>query len=263
MSFHPKNVGKLKLYVRKTSEDTLAFFSREITHKLKEFRDVEKRDVLFLTSGGSALSVLDLIDESVIGPYLTIGIFDERYDPTNRTSNYAQLMKTRFYQRAVQRGCRLIDTTTGADQTKEQLADYYEHELHDWKTHHPKGVIIATMGVAADGHTAGIIPYPEDPKFFHKHFEGDRWIVSYDASGKNRIPYRVTTTFTFLHRVDTVFVYMVGKEKGKMFRKLLEGDDLAELPGRIIKTLAHGGVYVDEALMSASGISDHKKPHSS
>jgi 6-phosphogluconolactonase/glucosamine-6-phosphate isomerase/deaminase len=248
-----KSVGNLKLYIRKDKEDAADFFAKDISRKLKEFRDVERRDVLFLTSGGSAFGALDRIDESVIAPYLTIGIFDERFDPTNKTSNYAQLRKTAFYQRAVQHGCRLIDTSTQRGQTQEELADYYENELRSWRARHPRGAIMATMGIALDGHTAGIMPFPDEPERFHDLFERERWIIAYDASGKNAFPYRVTTTFTFLRHVDIVGIYLVGEEKGTMFRQLMEGNDLAEIPGRIVKSLPRGALYTDSSLIRAAG----------
>lgn len=254
MTHIPKQIGHLHLYVRKDKEAILDFFARDISRKLKEFRDTERRDVLFLSSGGSALAVLDRIDESVIGPYLTIGIFDERYDPTNKTSNYAALRKTRFFTRAVTHGCRLIDTRTGPGQTPEDLADSYEQELRAWRALHPRGAIMATMGIALGGLTAGIVPFPENPDAFHALFESDRWITSYDATGRDPFPKRITTTFTFLRYVDMVGVFLVGEEKGEMFRELLAGEDRAAMPGRIILSLPRGAIYTDESLLHAAGM---------
>ena len=248
-----KSIGNLKVYVRNNEEESAVFFAKDISRKLKEYRDTERRDVLFLSSGGSALSVLDRIDEDAIGPYLTIGIFDERFDPTNKTSNYAQLRKTRFYQRAVQKGCRLIDTSTKKGQNMSELALAYESELRAWKVRHPRGAIMATIGVAKNGHTAGIMPFPEDKLRFHELFEGERWIIAYDALDKDPFRYRVTTTFTFLRNVDLVGIYIVGEEKGEIFRALIEGEETHELPGRIIKSLPRGAVYLDRSLLEASG----------
>jgi 6-phosphogluconolactonase/glucosamine-6-phosphate isomerase/deaminase len=245
-----KQLGNLKVYAKKTPEESLVFFAADISRKLKEFRDVERRNVLFLSSGGSALRVLDRISDDAIGPFLTIGIFDERYDPTNKTSNYAQLRKTGFYKRAVSRGCRLIDTSTQKQQSHDALADYYESEIRGWRAKHPRGAIMATMGVATDGHTAGIMPFPEDPLRFKELFEGERWIVAYDAKDKNPFRLRATATLTFLRYVDLFGIYVVGKEKGEMFRRLIDGDDLAELPGRIIKSLPRGAIYTDAALLA-------------
>lgn len=261
-SEYVKMVGNLKLYIRKDKEDAANFFAKDISRKLKEFRDIEHRDVLFLSSGGSALGVLDRIESGVIGPYLTIGIFDERYDPSNKTSNYAQLRKTAFYRRAVQSGCRLIDTMTQKGQTPGDLADYYENELRNWRLRHPRGAIMATMGIALNGHTAGIMPFPEDPARFHDLFERDRWIVAYDAGEKDPFHLRVTTTFTFLRYVDLIGIYLVGAPKGFMFRRLMDGNDYIEIPGRIIKTLPRGAVYTDAALVAAAGYAVPSKPRS-
>jgi len=247
----PKRIGNLKLHVRHTADGALTLFAQDLTRTLRELRD-QKRDVLFLSSGGSSIGVLDRIEPDVITPSLTIGIFDERYDPTNKSSNYAQLRKTEFYRKAVIHGCRLIDTTTHPKQTKEALASFYEDELHDWRRRHPDGIIFATMGVAADGHTAGIMPFPEDHARFQELFEGERWIVSYDAGDKNEFPLRVTTTFTFLRLVDMVGIFLVGPAKGPIFRTVLSGDDLASCPGRIIKELKRGSMYVDEAMLLAA-----------
>lgn len=251
----PRRIGNLKVYAKKTPEETVKFFADDISRKLREFRDTEHRDVLFLSSGGSALGALELIAEDVIGPYLTIGIFDERYDPTNKTSNYAALRKTAFYRRAVAHGCRLIDTSTQKGQTHQGLADFYEAELRFWRERHPRGAIMATMGIALDGHTAGIMPFPEDPARFRELFEGERWIVAYDTGPKNPYRMRATATITFFRYVDLFGIYLVGAEKGPMFRRLMEEGSIAELPGRIIKTLPRGAVYLDYALLSGAGYS--------
>lgn len=248
----PKRVGALRVYMRENAVDAATFFGDDITRKLREFH-AEGRDVLFLSSGGSSIGVLDRIDPDVIAPYLTIGIFDERWDPTNKASNYAALRKTWFYRRAVERGCRLIDTATGEKQTMDALGDTYEHELRNWRQRHPGGIMLATMGIAVDGHTAGIMPFPEDPSRFQELFEGERWIVAYDAKGKNPFSYRVTTTFTFLRQVDMIGVYLVGAAKGPVFRKIIEAGTLAECPGRVIKELPRGAIYVDRSMLRAAG----------
>jgi|GEM_PF-904557 len=248
---YEKNIGNLKLYVRKNKEDTADFFGKDISRKLKEFRDVERRDVLFLTSGGSAFSVLDQIPDEAIGPYLTIGMLDERFDPTNKSTNYAQLRKTNFYKKAVQRGCRLIDTSTRNGQTMDELADYYERELRNWKEHHPRGAIMATIGIGPDGHTAGIMPFPENQKKFHKLFSGERWIIAYDTEQTTSTRFRVTATYTFLHHVDIVGVFAVGKEKSDVFRSIIINDDLATYPGSIINILPRGAVYLDKDIGDA------------
>lgn len=247
-----KKVGNLKLAIHETAPLAVHYFAKDITDTLRRFQKEGNRDVLFLSSGGSALEALDSVDESVISPQLTIGILDERFDPSNKVSNYMQLRKTEFYKRAVARGCRLIDTSTKGEQTPEALADFFEKELRAWRTAHPNGVIFATMGLGPDGHTAGMMSFPEDRKQFQKLFESSRFIVSYDAGEKNQYPKRITATMSFLRKLTAVSVFIVGANKGPIFRKLIEGDDYTEIPGRIMKSLPHGTVHVDTAVMRAA-----------
>lgn len=247
-----KKIGNLKLVVHENAPLAVGSFAKDISDTLRELQKSGRQDVLFLSSGGSALLALESIDESVISPELTIGILDERFDPSNKISNYMQLRKTAFYKRAVARGCRLIDTSTKKGQTLEQLADFYEGELRDWRKTHPKGVIFVTMGLGPDGHTAGIMPFPEDHKRFKELFEGSRLAVSYDAGKKNPYSKRITVTMSFLRQVNVVSAFMTGENKGAIFRKLTEGDDLAEIPGRIMRFLPKGTMHVDAELIRAA-----------
>lgn len=247
-----KKVGNLKLAIHETAPLAVHFFAKDITDTLRRFQKEENRDVLFLSSGGSALLALDSVDESVISPQLTIGILDERFDPSNKVSNYMQLRKTEFYKHAVARGCRLIDTSTKEGQTPEELADFFEKELREWRSAHTDGVIFATMGIGPDGHTAGMMSFSDNHKQFQRLFEGSRFIVSYDAGEKNQYPKRITATISFLRQLDAVSVFIVGANKGPIFRKLIESDDYREIPGCIMKSLPHGTVHVDAAVMRAA-----------
>lgn len=252
MKKYEKKLENLKFHVRENKEFAAIALANDISRILKEFHDDGAKEVLFLTSGGSAFTVLDRISDEVIGPYLTIGMLDERYDPENKLTNYAQLRKTTFYKKAVQRGCRLIDTSTKKGQTQNELAQSIETELRDWKTTHPRGVVMVTLGIGPDGHTAGIMPFPENVKKFHELFEGDRWVVGYDAAEKNPIRLRVSATCTFLRTmVDFTRVFVVGKEKGEIFAKVCTNNDLATYPGSIIRLLSHGSVYVDTPVADA------------
>lgn len=256
-----KKVRNLKLAVHETAPLAVHFFAKDISNTLRAFQEEGNTDVLFLSSGGSALEALDSIDEDVISPLLTIGVLDERFDPSNRVSNYMQLRKTTFYKRAVARGCRLIDTSTKKGQTQEELADFYETELLNWRTLHPKGVIFVTMGLGSDGHTAGIMPFPEDRERFKKLFESSRLVVSYDAGTKNPYPNRITVTMSFLRKVNAASIFIVGAGKGPVFRRLIESEDCAEIPGCIMKSLSRGTVHVDRELMRGANYPLPKEHH--
>ena len=248
-----KKIGNLKLVVHENALLAVGSFAKDISDILRELQKNGRRDVLFLSSGGSALAALENIDERVISPNLTIGVLDERFDPTNKISNYIELRKTAFYKRAVARGCRLIDTSTKKGQTQEGLAQFYEGELRNWRNAHPKGAIVVTMGLGPDGHTAGIMPFPENAKRFRELFEGTQFVASYDAGKKNQYSKRITVTMTFLRQVDVVSAFITGENKGPVFQKLIEGDAFEEVPGRILRSLPCGTVHVDSELIRSAG----------
>ncbi len=209
---------------------------------------------LFLSSGGSSLAILDFIDEDVLADYLTIGVLDERYDVGGGNNNFLHLARTGFYARALASGCSFIDTRVRPGQTQRDLAGHFEGELRAWRKGNPGGYIIATVGIGPDGHTSGIMPFPEDRETFDALFNGDRWVVSYNAAGKTPFPERVTTTNTFLRMISRAIVYATGAEKAEALRRLEEDVSLAEVPAAVMKEL-DGTVYIDRELAEVAKVS--------
>ncbi len=242
-----EKLGNLDIVVEKTSEATAKKLAEDLSLYLTKAKK-EKRNILFLSSGGSALSVLDLISSDILGDYLTISVLDERYDDTNENNNFTQLIKTGFYTSAKGAGCGFIDTSVKDGQSQEELASYFEGEIKEWMDKNPDGKIVATVGVGTDGHTSGMMPFPENSKQFSELFESDRWVVAYDATGKNQFKKRVTTSITFLNMIDDVFVLITGKEKSEAFLHIQKEGLLAEIPARILKKLT-GVVCIDEAVL--------------
>ena len=238
-------LGNLNIIEEKTPEDTARHLARDLSAYLAE-RKNRGESTLFLSSGGSALAVLDFLPEDILGNYLTIGVLDERYDATNKHNNFTQLSKTDFYRRASRAGVSFVDTRVKEEQTQKELADYFEKELRGWVEKNPNGKIVATAGVGADGHTSGMMSFPEDESRFAELFEGSRWVVAYNAGAKNPFSKRVTTTMTFLKNLDKIFVFMVGVSKHTAFLRMQEKGSVADTPARILKEL-HGTLYVDEA----------------
>jgi len=209
--------------------------------------------VLFLSSGGSSLSILDFIAGEILGDYLTIGVLDERYDAGGENNNFVQLSRTDFYGKALRAGCAFIDTSVRPGQSQEALAGYFEERLRNWKGEHPGGTVIATIGIGPDGHTSGIMPFPEDSERFNSLFNGERWVVAYDAAGKTPYPERVTTTNTFLKLIDRAFVFACGREKAEALHRMLADRPAAEVPAVILRELS-GDMYIDRELAEAASI---------
>lgn len=213
----------------------------------KKLNSVKKsgRNSLLLFSGGSAFSVLDYIGANALGNYLTICLLDERYDSGNQNNNFIQLTKTDFYRLAKKNCCHFINTSVKGGQTQKQLANYFERELKNWKRNNKKSSIFATVGMGADGHIAGIMPFPENDRLFKKLFCGKNWIASYDAKDKNPHRFRITTTITFLKLIDRVFGFICGKEKTANFNKITSPGKISELPCRALKKIKDLKIYTD------------------
>ena len=98
-----------------------------------------------------------------------------------------------------------------------------------------------------DGYTAGIMPYPKNEYLFNKQFEDEnKWVVSYDAGKKNQYPLRVTTTIPFLKLIDISVMYVVGKEKADVLKKVLS-DDIPHniFPATVIKEMKKVFLFTD------------------
>lgn len=213
------------------------------------FRGLRERDILFLSSGGSALELLESFDEHSIDSFCTISMIDERYSREERVNNFSQLSRTPFYRKASTRGVRWIDTRVMEGETLEELEERFEGALRAWKANNPFGRVIATLGMGTDGHIAGIMPYPENPGRFSFLFEDPhQWVIGYDATKeKNEFPLRVTAQMTFLRTiVDYGVAYIAGEEKRVAFERVLvpEGQ-LPETPARILREMKNIVIVTD------------------
>lgn len=215
-----------------------------LTSLLKKMKG---RAILFLCSGGSALELLRDIPSECFNSDITIGVLDERYSRDEAVNNFAQLQNFPFYTIAVDAGARIIDTRPQDKETIEHLAQRFEKELRLWHTNNTDGIVIATMGIGPDGHTAGIMPFPEDPERFCEYFESpDMWVCGYDAGEKNQYPLRVTPTMTFLKKIDHSIVFCVGENKREALARVLADEGTyAETPARVIRDIKNVTLFTD------------------
>ena len=210
-------------------------------HALQNVLDQHRtQPILLMLSGGSAFSILEYVEEAVLGPHITLTVLDERYIKDPAVHNFTQLTCTPFFERCLARGVRNISTEILEGETGDEGAQEWENALRAWKGEYPDGVIIATMGIGADGHTAGIFAgeYAVD-------FLGDAWVVSYHVSPKvSAYQDRITVTYTFLKTyVDEVIVYAEGKEKQNIISMLdTKTCERAQYPACILKEMH--AVYV-------------------
>ena len=216
--------------------------------------------ILFLVSGGSPLEILTHLSADGFNGRVTVGVSDERYSIDPAVNNFAQMVDTSWYKRIVVAGVRSIDTRPVAGETVEGAGRRFDTALKEWKQENPMGKVIITQGIGLDGHTAGMMPYPEDERMFGFLFDNpDVWAVGYDAKGKNKYPLRVTTTLPFLRMVDDSILYVCGEEKKKALVYALEAPGsftpdrkdsehlgaLVAVPARIIHDMPHCLLYTD------------------
>lgn len=170
----------------------------------------KRRPVLLLLSGGSALAIPDRLPASVFGADLTIAMLDERWSSDVTINNYAQLMAFGFYDRRKTAGATFFDSRPQAGESSADLATRFETFLQAWYTAHRDGVTIATLGMGADGHTAGI--FPSQVSEFRA---GGAWVEARTLAPEvNQYPERVTVTSQFLTtKVDRAVALVYGRAK--------------------------------------------------
>lgn len=176
------------------------------------FRDNTKTPILFLLSGGSALKILDFIDESLLNENLTITVLDERYTQNMDENNFAQMEKTSFFELAMESGVNFIGTLPRPNEALNEMSTRFENSLKTWVQENPNGKIIAALGMGEDGHTAGIFKN-EDAEKFKQLFDSEKWVVGYDNLGQKLPRERITTTFTFFEKIDLGIIFVCGERK--------------------------------------------------
>ena len=223
--------------------------ARRLSKLLDEYK---ARDVLLLLSGGSALTLLDRVDTTPMSERVTISLLDERYTFDESVSNFSQLTKTAFYERAAKQHVHVIDPRPREGEGLLDTAKRFDLALKHWHITHHNGVVLATMGVGSDGHTAGILPFPNNPETFEERFGAKhRCAVGYHVDPRvNPHTDRVTVTSTYLVRhADHAIVYATGEEKRTALEAVLaEEGSLHVTPARILCTMRDVALYTDLTL---------------
>ncbi len=202
----------------------------------------KEHPILLMLSGGSAFEILAHVDIEALGPHITLSVLDERYSTDLHINNFSQLSLTDFFARATASGAQCILTEI-TEESSEEVAVQWEVSLRVWKSVHPDGVVLATMGIGPDGHTAGIFP-----RVPNVDFSGEPLVVAYTVpEGAHQYSERITTTFTFLTEwVDEAIVYAVGEEKKDVLIKLEKGESSPEeMPANIFHEMHSVKLYTD------------------
>jgi 6-phosphogluconolactonase/glucosamine-6-phosphate isomerase/deaminase len=198
-----------------TSEFPAKVAGEKITTLLQRYSDVP---VLLLVSGGSSLAVLEQIAPAVLTSKLTISVVDERFDHDPLVNNFAQLSKLAFFAEAVSAGASSISTTVAEGESLDSFAARYETALSNWQAENLAGVVIAILGMGADGHTAGIMP-----GYSALFASTVATVVGYEMTPEESLyTKRVTVTPRFLEQaVTAAVVYVVGSEKRPLLERII------------------------------------------
>ncbi len=230
---------------KQTNKEAAVAAAGQLTRLLS---DTEHTPTLLLLSGGSSLHVVGQLGEEVARETLTLTVVDDRYSADPSAGNFAAIAGTDFYQSVLEAGGDVISPRLHTGESLEEAAQRFEQAVRQWEEAHPGGMMIAILGIGTDGHTAGIMPFPENRRFFRRTFnDGDRWVVGYDATReKNEYPLRMTVTLPLLRRLNAAVVYAVGEEKEEALRKVLaEEGALHTVPARIVHEIEDVYVFTD------------------
>jgi len=239
----------MNIYKARNKEGAMRGAIRELNVCLK---GVRKSPLLLMVSGGSTIELLDGIEMRNVGKHITITALDERVSSDPAVNNFSQLVQTEFYKRAERKGIDYIDTRLQGAMSLRRFAKKFERGLRVWQKKNPRGKIMCTQGIGEDGHTAGILPYPENPRRFYQLFEKqNQWVVGYNATrGKSEYTKRVTVTLPFLRKeVDCGVAYATGSRKRKAVRLVsAKRGSLARTPARILREMKNITLFVDQTV---------------
>lgn len=228
-------------------EDAVAQASDCLNSILKKIKD-ENVATLLLMSGGSALKIALHVEKDFLPNNLTLTVLDDRYSIDPEINNFSILSRTKLYSDALVLGAAFIHTRIKDDETLEEVGAFFDQALKNWCAENPNGKIIITQGVGPDGHTSGVMPFPEDKEKFNTLFlDTEKYAVGYDAVGKNQYPLRITATLHFLiDKVDESVLLMSGKDKTQAFQNLENASGtLADTPSLVIHKMKKVHLFTD------------------
>lgn len=200
--------------------------------RLEEELTASKR-VLWLVSGGSNISasvqIMHNLDATITS-HLTIMPVDERYGLVDHPdSNIGTLLAAGFNIKQA-----TLITILQPDTSFEATADRFDYIAR--QAFSSNEVIIAQLGIGADGHIAGILP--DSPAVASPDF-----VAAYSSQ-----PYqRLTLTDHALKRVSAAYVLAFGEDKKAALEQLAARlVSYADQPAQILKELPEAYVFSDQ-----------------
>lgn len=210
-------------------EDGVADLTERLVREL-----AKGKSVLWIVSGGSNIPSSAQIMDNIpfdLTKNLTVMLVDERYGEVgHKESNWAQLMNAGF-----QSGEAKLLPVLKADLSLEQTADHYNKLAS--KAFADNEVVIAQLGIGADGHIAGVLPDSPATK------DTPDMVIGYTSTPHDRL----TLSFAGLRKIDAAYTFAFGNTKhhalGTLKSKSL---GLAKQPSEILKDISEVYIYNDQ-----------------
>ena len=192
--------------------------------------------VLWLVSGGSAVTtqvaVMERLSRTLPDKLanLTILPVDERYGaPGHSDSNSEQMRLAGFAPETA----TWVDVLRGGGTISETL-EQYKTLVED--SFAKAKLVIATLGLGADGHTAGILP--DSPAVL----DTTTTVIGYDWSDYMRM----TLGLAQLTQIDRAFVLAYGDAKCPALQRLHDNQEvISSLPAKVLYDIPTVTVYND------------------
>lgn len=240
-------MSNINLVQCQDADDAVSRASEKLNLILKDLAE-HGVPTLLLLSGGSALKIAEQIEKNYLPKVLTLGVLDDRYSKDESVNNFSQLARTKLFRDAENIGAVFIDTRVNGEESIDEVAERADMAIKNWIAKNETGKIIITQGIGPDGHTSGVMPFPEDEEKFQKLFiDTEKYSVGYDAEGKNQYSLRITATLRFLmDKVDESVLLMTGAEKLQAFNSALDASgQLAHIPARVIHQMKKVNLFTD------------------
>lgn len=217
-------------YIQTTGwEDGLAHLTQRLAEELRA-----GHRVLWILSGGSNISGSVTVMDSISGELsrgLTILLGDERYGVVGHTDSNEHQLKSSGFDRKQARLLKILQPDLSYEQTVRRYRDLVDQEFDQ------ADIIIAQLGIGADGHLAGILPQSSAAR------QSSALVAGYQSSPFQRL----TLTFPALLRVTAAYVFAFGAAKHDALSDLKNKQlKPAQQPAQILKQLPEAYVYNDQ-----------------
>ncbi len=202
---------------------------------------------LLLSCGGSTIGALNYVKDESLGEWLTFGMLDDRLQVPFENNNFHLMTETHFYKRALNKKVEIIDTAKLKDMDAGDAGRIFDALLKEYFHKNPKTKVIVTMGMGPDGHIAGMMPEKDENNFAKKFQDENILGIGYKVSEKNDFPYRLTSTYTMLEKIDKAVVYITGEQKREKLAVILKGGEIEKntVPASILNKMKEVHLFTD------------------